>query len=84
MSPREVLLPEHIPAHLVRDAQGAGKEVTPGSLASARAEAERAAILTALSAAGGNKTKAAALLRIHRVKLYEKLKRHGIVAERKP
>ena len=58
--------------------------MTPGSLASARAEAERAAILTALSAAGGNKTKAAALLRIHRVKLYEKLKRHGIVAERKP
>ena len=84
MSRGEALLPEHIPAHLVRDAQGAGKEVTPGSLASARAEAERAAILTALSAAGGNKTKAAALLRIHRVKLYEKLKRHGIVAERKP
>jgi len=83
MARGEVLLPEHIPAHLLRDAPGAGKEVAPGSLASARAEAERAAILSALSAAGGNKTKAAALLRIHRVKLYEKLKRHGIVAERK-
>jgi len=84
MSSREVLRPEHFPAHLLRFAHGVRKEVTPGSLASARAEAERAAILTALSAAGGNKTKAAALLRIHRVKLYEKLKRHGIIAERKP
>ena len=83
MSRGELLLPEHIPAHLLRDAPGAGKELTPGSLASAKAEAERAAIQSALSAAGGNKTKAAALLRIHRVKLYEKLKRYGITADRK-
>jgi PAS domain S-box-containing protein len=80
MSRGEVLMPEHIPAHLVRDARGARKEVAPGSLASARAEAERAAIVAALGAAGGNKSKAAALLRIHRVKLYEKMKRHGIAA----
>jgi len=78
MSRGEVLMPEHIPAHLVRDAPGARKELAPGSLASARAEAERAAIVAALGAAGGNKTKAAAMLRIHRVKLYEKMKRHGI------
>jgi PAS domain S-box-containing protein len=84
MSRGEVLLPEHIPAHLVRDATGARKEVAPGSLASARAEAERAAIVAALGAAGGNKSKAAAMLRIHRVKLYEKLKRHGIEAPPKP
>jgi len=84
MSRGEVLLPEHIPAHLVRDATGARKEVAPGSLASARAEAERAAIVAALGAAGGNKSKAAAMLRIHRVKLYEKLKRHGIAAPPKP
>jgi len=83
MSRGELLLPEHIPAHLLRDAPGAGKELTPGSLASAKAEAERAAIQSALSAAGGNKTKAAALLRIHRVKLYDKLKRYGITADRK-
>ena len=84
MSRGEVLLPEHIPVHLVRDATGARKEVAPGSLASARAEAERAAIVAALGAAGGNKSKAAAMLRIHRVKLYEKLKRHGIEAPPKP
>jgi len=78
MSPGETLLPGHIQALLLRASRGALKELTPGSLASVKAGAERAAILSALSTAGGNKTKAAALLRIHRVKLYEKMKRHGI------
>jgi PAS domain S-box-containing protein len=78
MSRGEALMPEHIPAHLLRDAPGARKDLSPGSLASARAVAERAAIVAALGASGGNKSKAAALLRIHRVKLYEKMKRHGI------
>jgi DNA-binding NtrC family response regulator len=50
----------------------------PGSLASVKAEAERSAILSALAAVGGNRTKAAELLRIHRVKLHEKIKRYGI------
>jgi DNA-binding NtrC family response regulator len=49
-----------------------------GSLASVKAEAERSAILSALGATGGNRTKAAELLRIHRVKLHEKIKRYGI------
>ena len=80
MSRGEVLLPEQIPAHLLRDAPGARKELAPGSLASARAGAERAAIVAALGAAGGNRSKAAAMLRIHRVKLYEKMKRLGIEA----
>ena len=93
MSPREALRPEHFPAHLLRFAHGirkgaalAGGEAEgeepsaaiPGSLASVKAEAERSAILSALAAAGGNRTKAAELLRIHRVKLHEKIKRYGI------
>jgi transcriptional regulator with PAS, ATPase and Fis domain len=82
MARGEVLLPEHLPPHLLRAVPDAGKEVTPGSLASAKAEAERAAILAALKATRGNKSKAADLLRIHRVKLYEKMKRHGIPAPR--
>jgi Bacterial regulatory protein, Fis family len=49
-----------------------------GSLAAVKAEAERSAILSALAAVGGNRMKAAELLRIHRVKLHEKIKRHGI------
>ncbi len=82
MARGEVLLPEHLPPHLLRAVPDAGKEVTPGSLASAKAEAERAAILAALKTTRGNKSKAADLLRIHRVKLYEKMKRHGIPAAR--
>jgi DNA-binding NtrC family response regulator len=93
MSPREVLRPEHFPALLLRFGHGVRKEAipaaagadgeetsanAPGSLASVKAEAERFAILSALAAAGGNKTKAADLLRIHRVKLHEKIKRYGI------
>ncbi|HZW37050.1 MAG TPA: sigma 54-interacting transcriptional regulator [Candidatus Deferrimicrobiaceae bacterium] len=82
MARGDVLLPEHLPPHLLRAAPSAGKAVTPGSLASAKAEAERDAIVAALKASGGNKSKAADLLRIHRVKLYEKMKRHGIPAAR--
>jgi PAS domain S-box-containing protein len=93
MSSREVLRPEHFPAHLLRFAHGARKEAAPGaaeaggegrwakapgSLASVKAEAERSAILSALDAVGGNRTRAAELLRIHRVKLHEKIKRYGI------
>jgi len=93
MSPREDLRPEHFPAHLIRFEHGTRAERTPGaveacgqeasarapgSLASVKAEAERSAILSALAAVGGNRTKAAELLRIHRVKLHEKIKRYGI------
>jgi PAS domain S-box-containing protein len=93
MSPREVLRPEHFPVHLLRFAHGVRKGGTPGavevdgeetsvkapgSLASVKAEAERSAILSALAAVGGNRTRAAELLRIHRVKLHEKIKRYGI------
>jgi DNA-binding NtrC family response regulator len=86
MSPREVLRPEHFPAHLLRFAHGVRKEGTPGapgSLASVKAEAERSAILSALAAVGGNRTRAAELLRIHRVKLHEKIKRYGIAGPSK-
>jgi PAS domain S-box-containing protein len=80
MSPGESLQPEHFPTLMSRAPLGLRRELAPGSLASVKAGAERAAIVSALSAAGGNKTKAAALLRIHRVKLYEKMKRYGIPA----
>jgi DNA-binding NtrC family response regulator len=99
MSPRGVLRPEHFPAHLLRYAHGVRKEATPGtaeadgeetwakppgSLASVKAEAERSAILSALAAVGGNRTRAAELLRIHRVKLHEKIKRYGIAGPSAP
>lgn len=78
MSQGETILLQHLPLHLLHTSNNVRKEVKPGSLAHARAEAERSAILDALSATGGNKSRAATLLRIHRVKLYEKMKRYGI------
>ncbi|MGO9376770.1 MAG: sigma 54-interacting transcriptional regulator [Syntrophobacteraceae bacterium] len=79
MSREESLLPEHVPEYLLHSipASRAGT-AHPSTLAHARAEAERKTIVAALAAAEGNKTRAASILQIHRVKLYEKMKRHGI------
>lgn len=73
-----MLMLEHAPEYLVRSVSGLRSLFSPGSLACIKAEAERKAILAALDAAGGNKSLAARLLKIHRVKLYEKMKRHRI------
>jgi len=78
MTRSELLLPEHLPPQLLRASSAPAKAVVPGSLASAKADAEKVAIETALKAAHGNKSRAADLLRIHRVKLYEKMKRYGL------
>lgn len=79
MSRGEVLLPEHLPPHFLRAAPAGLKDMIPGSLANAKAQAERKAIVAALQASKGNKSRAASLLGIHRVKLHEKIKRHGII-----
>jgi PAS domain S-box-containing protein len=78
MSLDPILLPEHLPTSLLRAVSSGGKEGIPGSLAKVKAEAERAAIVSALKSAHGNKSRAASLLCIHRVKLYEKMKRYDI------
>ncbi len=78
MTRGETLLTEHVPGYLRRSIPKLHAGPAPSTLAHARAEAERKAIIAALDAAGGNKTKAASILQIHRVKLYDKLKRHGI------
>jgi transcriptional regulator with PAS, ATPase and Fis domain len=78
MTRSKLLSPEHMPDHLLRTTPNVRKDVAPGSLANVKAEAERTAIIAALQAAGGNKTRAAAMLRIHRVKLHEKMKRYRI------
>ena len=79
MSREESLLPEHVPEYLLNSIPKLSAGTAPATtLAHARAEAERKTIVAALAAAGGNKTRAASILQIHRVKLYEKMKRHGI------
>jgi transcriptional regulator with PAS, ATPase and Fis domain len=78
MTREQVLQPEHIPGHLLPSVSGVHNISAPGTLAHAKQEAERKAIIAALETTKGNKSRAAALLDIHRVKLYEKMKRHGI------
>ncbi len=78
MTKGETLLPEQVPQYLLRSIPKLGAGLAPCTLAHARAEAERKTIVAALAAAAGNKTRAASILQIHRVKLYEKMKRHGI------
>ncbi len=78
MTRGETLLPEHVPDYLLRSIPKLCAGLAPCTLAHARAEAERKTIVAALAAAAGNKTRAASILQIHRVKLYEKMKRHGI------
>ena len=78
MSRGGVLRAQHLPAHLLRITPNVRKEVLPGTLAQVRAEAERNAIVLALRATGGNKTQAAGLLGIHRVKLHEKIRRYEL------
>lgn len=77
-----VLLPEHLPVHLLRWATGIPKVTPSGSLASARAVADRIAITAALKATNGNKAKASKILGIHRVNLYGMMRRYEIPLER--
>jgi len=83
MTREDVLLPEHVPEHLLPSVSRMHGIVAPGTLAHAKAEAERKTIMAALEMTKGNKSRAATLLGIHRVKLYEKMKRHGITYEPK-
>lgn len=73
LSPTEVILPEHLPPALLRQADGSSNDGT-GSMV----QAEREAILAALEATGGNRTKAAERLGISRRSLVYKLKRYDI------
>ncbi|MBR9799431.1 MAG: hypothetical protein GYB48_12905, partial [Gammaproteobacteria bacterium] len=54
---------------------------TPATLREAMAQAERQLIEDALRAAEGNRTRAARQLGIAKSSLYEKLNRHGLLAE---
>ncbi len=78
MTREEMLRPEHVSERLLH-LPGLRGVIAPGTLAHAKSEAERKAIVAALEITKGNKSRAAALLGIHRVKLYEKMKRHGVV-----
>jgi PAS domain S-box-containing protein len=67
---------EHLPAHIL--ARPADEPALPGTTTPDLDSLERAAILQALERRGGNRTRAAADLGIHRTTLVRKLKRLGI------
>ncbi len=73
------LLAEHLPPELrgkePREVPAVGRL---GSLKEEMAGFERQVLRRALEQTGGNRTKAASLLGIHRTGLYQKLKRHGL------
>jgi len=78
------ILEEHLPMEIRDGADLAENPEGPvGTLKNELIEAERRAIVRALSLTGGNRTEAARLLGIHRTGLYQKLRRHGLEGERK-
>lgn len=77
----EVVRRSNLPYYICR-ADDAGGTNKPATIKGVQAAAEKDAILTALDAAGGNKSKAARMLGIHRTLLYKKMKKHGIAIAR--
>jgi len=73
----EVILPEHLPTTMTEPALGIERRPEEAPVPSLD-EAERQAILQALAAADGNKSKAAYYLRIHRNRLARMMRRHNL------
>ncbi|MDR7868691.1 MAG: sigma-54-dependent Fis family transcriptional regulator [Sporomusaceae bacterium] len=78
MDEEAVITPDNLPPvlkkqHKNKDLDEAGKQ-----LAGIMGDTEKQAIYKALEAAGGNKSKAAQLLGIHRSGFYQKLKKYGL------
>lgn len=73
-----VIQKKHLPLYLQKAGLYLNPRVTRGGLPELVEEAEKEAIVDALSASSGNKRKAAQLLGISRAGLYKKLKRYQI------
>ncbi|HWR44665.1 sigma-54-dependent Fis family transcriptional regulator [Sporomusa sp.] len=77
-----IIAPEHLPPMLKKvtgiQAETGGGE-PPHDLADIKDDAEKQAILRALAAAGGNKSKAARILGIHRSGFYQKMQKYNLI-----
>ncbi len=74
----ELITPKHLPLEVVlASTSAAGASAGPGKVRTLE-EVEREAIAQALSAVGGNKTRAAAALGISRTTLHQKLEKYGL------
>jgi len=76
----DVILPEHIPPEMIKSVilRQDGKINIPGVLERVMKEAEKEAVMKALSYGKNNKVKAARLLGIHRSHLYYIMKKHNM------
>ena len=77
----EVLQPESLPSHILRNATNPMTPAPVLSLAEVERRAFTRALAEALDATGNNISMAARLLDIDRVTLHRKLKRYGLVAK---
>jgi transcriptional regulator with PAS, ATPase and Fis domain len=79
-----LIRPEDLPERVRRSGTGEPSPASSipapqaGNLRRILAETERQTILETLHNAGGNKSRAAKILGIHRTSLYEKMRRHGL------
>ena len=78
LSTQQIILPQHLPERLVKNKiYIEGKEkIFP--LKDVVAEAEKEAIVNAITNTKGNKTLAAEYLGIHRTALYKKIEKYGL------
>lgn len=73
--------PKHLPPMIKKGSKGGEPQVieeSPNDLADIKEDAEKQAILRALTATSGNKSKAAKMLGIHRSGFYQKLQKYNI------
>lgn len=79
MDDDEILIaPEHLPPIVKKISKGKEPLEVSDNLAEVLGDAEKQAILKVLEEAGGNKSKAAKILGIHRSGFYQKLQKHNI------
>lgn len=81
MDDETMILPEHLPPQVKRVTLGRQSGEEGAALTNIMEETERQAIIKALEAADGNKTKAARILGIHRSGFYQKLQKYRINLE---
>ncbi len=80
-----VIMPEHLPSMLKKGNRiklEDQAEANSHDLAGIKDDAEKQAIMRALAAAGGNKSKAARILGIHRSGFYQKLQKYNLSDEK--
>ena len=77
---KDLISSEHIPSEIIKSTilRRDGKIKIPGFLEKVMQEAEKEAVLKALSYSKNNKVKAAQLLGIHRSHLYYIMKKHNL------